>query len=193
MYPLVLRTLTLACALVACSRPPASRATEQATGSVSAGAGVGGSSAAGVADPPPAGAPDSIPVSISADVGRKHYTVAGLGECVRELRGTVHDAPAEMWAARWSGERDGFRHMNLVLWRLKDGSGITTSLYLQIGETTHKIATVVGGEIVGQARAELQLSGQGGSLVVNGVDGDGVPIRITAHCERFPDNTEQNG
>ena len=131
-------------------------------------------------------------LTIVAEVGGRRYTGSGTGECIVESDGTIYDAPIAMYAARFSGDGP-LRHLNLTAWRLKDGSGTQTSLWLEIGETSHRIATLPQGERFGRAATEVRLTGKGGAIVVEGVDGTGTPIRLTATCGTFVENTEENG
>jgi hypothetical protein len=146
-----------------------------------------------------AGASDSrsttaggVPLTISAEVGGRRYTGTGSGDCVVEPDGTIYDAPTAMYSARFTGD-GALRHLNLTAWRLKDGSGTQTTLWLEIGESSHRIATLPQAERFGRATTQVRLTGAGGSIVVDGVDATGTPIRLTATCGSFVRNTEQNG
>jgi hypothetical protein len=136
--------------------------------------------------------PGGVPLTIVAEVGGRRYTGSGTGECIVESDGTIYDAPTAMYAARFSGDGP-LRTLNLTAWRLKDGSGTQTTLWLEIGETSHRIATLPQGERFGRAATEVRLAGKGGAIVVEGVDGTGTPIRLTATCGTFVENTEENG
>ena len=131
-------------------------------------------------------------LTIVAEVGARRYTGSGTGECVVEPDGTVYEAPTAMYSARFAGD-GALRHLNLTAWRLKDGSGTQTTMWLEIGETSHRIATLPQGERFGRAATEVRLTGGGGAIVVDGVDGAGTPSRLTATCETFVENTEENG
>jgi hypothetical protein len=133
-----------------------------------------------------------VPLTIVAEVGGRRYTGTGTGECIVEPDGTIYEAPTTMYAARFSGD-GALRRLNLTAWRLKDGRGTQTTLWLEIGETSHRIATLPQGERFGRAATAVQLAGAGGSIVVDGVDGAGTAIRLRATCETFRRNTEQNG
>jgi hypothetical protein len=135
---------------------------------------------------------EGVPLTIVAEVGGRRYTGTGTGECVVEPDGTIYDAPTAMYSARFTGE-GALRRLNLTAWRLEDGSGTQTTLWLEIGETTHRIATLPKAERFGRAATEVRLAGPGGSIVVDGVDAAGTPIRLTATCGAFVRNTEQNG
>ena len=136
--------------------------------------------------------PGGVPLTIVAEVGGRRYTGAGTGECVVEPDGTIYEAPTAMYSARFSG--DGTLHrLNLTAWQLKDGSGTQTTLWLEIGETSHRIATLAQGERFGRATTEVRLSANGGAIVVDGVDAAGTPIRLTATCATFVKNAEENG
>ena len=66
-------------------------------------------------------------------------------------------------------------------------------MWLEIGETSHRIATLPQGERFGRASTEVRLAGSGGTIVVDGVDGAGTPVQVTAACGTFVENTEENG
>jgi hypothetical protein len=138
------------------------------------------------------GADPGVALGVVAEVGGRGYTGTGPVECVVEPDGTIYDAPTAMYSARFTGD-GALRRLNLTAWRLKDGSGTQTTLWLEIGETTHRIATLPKGERFGRATAEVRLAGAGGSIVVEGADAAGTPIRLTAACATFARNTEQNG
>ena len=137
-------------------------------------------------------APGGVPLTIVAEVGGRRYTGSGTGECIVESDGTIYDAPTAMYSARFSGDGP-LRQLNLTAWRLKDGSGTQTTLWLEIGETSHRIATLPQGERFGRAPPRCGSRGSGGAIVVEGVDGTGTPIRLTATCGTFVENTEENG
>ena len=117
---------------------------------------------------------------------------SGTGECIVESDGTIYDPPTAMYAARFSGDGT-LRHLNLTAWRLKDGSGTQTTLWLEIGESSYRIATLPQGERFGRAATEVRLTRKGGAIVVEGVDGAGTPIQLTATCGTFVVDTEENG
>jgi hypothetical protein len=172
--------------LAACADAPAAELTRSGDPSPPGSAGPGGSSASRST------IGEGVPLTIVAEVGGRHYTGTGTGECVVEPDGTIYDAPTAMYSARFTGD-GALRHLNLTAWRLKDGSGTQTTLWLEIGETSHRIATLPQGERFGRAATEVRLTGAGGSIVVDGVDAAGTPIRLTATCGSFVRNTEQNG
>ena len=182
MTRILLAALAGATLLGACTDKPAAEPTRSGetpsraeTGTASRGTGPGG-----------------VPLTIVAEVGGRRYTGSGTGECIVEPDGTIYDAPTAMYAARFTGE-GALRRLNLTAWRLKDGSGTRTTMWLEIGETSHRIATVPQGERFGRAATEVRLTGKGGAIVVDGMDGAGTPIRITATCGTFVENTEENG
>jgi hypothetical protein len=173
--------------LSACADAPAAEITR--SGVVVRTASAAGSTGASVSRSATA---DGVPLAIVAEVGGRRYTATGSGDCVVEPDGSIYDAPSAMYAARFTGD-GALRRLNLTAWRLKDGSGTQATLWLEIGETSHRIATVPRGERLGRAATEVRLTGAGGSIVVDGVDGSGTPIRLTATCGAFVRNTEQNG
>jgi hypothetical protein len=186
MRAVLLATLVGAHLLSACADAPPADVTRSGTPKATRGAADAGSAASRGSDG------GTVPLTIEADVAGRHYTGTGTGECVVEPDGTIYDAPSAMYAARFSGD-GALRHLNLTAWRLKDGSGTETTLWLEIGETSHRIATPPQGQRIGRAATEVRLTGAGGSIVVNGADSAGTPVRVTATCGAFVRNTEQNG
>ncbi|HKU59633.1 MAG TPA: hypothetical protein VJQ44_00355 [Gemmatimonadales bacterium] len=183
MHRVLLAGLAGATLLAACTDAPASEPFR--SGAVVSGGETMGAASRGTA-------PGGVRLTIVAEVGGRRYTGSGTGECVVEPDGTVYEAPTAMYSARFAGD-GALRHLNLTAWRLKDGSGTQTTMWLEIGETSHRIATLPQGERFGRAATEVRLTGGGGAIVVDGVDGAGTPIRLTATCGTFVENTEENG
>jgi hypothetical protein len=187
MRGVLLAVLTGTHLLAACADAPAAKVTRtgDSVRSEAAAASPGSSASRGTGG-------DGVPLTIEAEVGGRRYTGSGTGECVVEPDGTIYDAPSAMYAARFTGD-GALRRLNLTAWRLKDGSGTQATLWLEIGETSYRIATLPQGERFGRAATEVRLTGSGGSIVVDGIDASGTPIRLTVTCGAFVRNTEQNG
>ena len=143
----------------------------------------------GVAEQPGAsplsGNHGSVPVEITAVVGGRTYSVAGLGECTHTAEASIYGVRATQWRASYSAQAGGLRNINLTIWQPAAGGADQANLSVQVGETTHRVATVVGGEIVGSGIATAGRSGEAGTLTVDGRDGDGTPVRVSVDCARF--------
>ena len=144
MRALLLAALLGTHLLAACADAPAAEVTRSGDTSPSGSAGLGGASTTRST------AGDGVPLTIVAEVGGRRYSGSGTGECVVEPDGTIYDAPTVMYSARFTGD-GALRHLNLTAWRLKDGSGTRTTLWLEIGETSYRIATLPEGERFGRA------------------------------------------
>lgn len=127
----------------------------------------------------------SVPIEITAVVGGQTYSVAGHGECTHTAEASIYGVRAAQWRASYSGQGGDLRHMSLTIWQPASGGADQANLSVQVGETTHRVATVVGGEIVGSGIASAGRSGDAGTLTVDGRDGDGTPVRVSVDCARF--------
>jgi hypothetical protein len=139
-----------------------------------------------------AGAPPHL--SIIARVGGKVYPVEGSGECSTSSESTIYDVPATQWHAAYDGGgRAELGNVNVTVWRPKAGGADQVTLYLTAAGRTHRIATVAGGERIGRATASARSEGDGGTLVVEGVSGDGTAIKLELRCSAFSEIVEGNG
>ena len=66
-------------------------------------------------------------------------------------------------------------------------------LSLETGETTHQIATVKGGRMVGSGAPGVRPAGQGGTLTVAGKDDHGDAIELSVECKRFDEVVAEGG
>jgi hypothetical protein len=67
------------------------------------------------------------------------------------------------------------------------------SLSLEIGETTHRIATVKGASLAGSGVPGVQPTGAGGTLTVSGKDDHGDALALSVECERFDEVVAEGG
>ena len=165
------------------------------------------SEAAGAGDAPGAAAPapasggqamslerGTVPMKISGRVGRASFDESVTGECATHGASSIYDVPAAQWRASYGGgDRSDIQHLNLTIWRPTSGAPAMVNLALQSGETSHRIATVKGGEIAGSATAEVRPTGRGGILTVTGKDDDGHPLELTVDCDRFDEVVAEGG
>lgn len=187
MLPLLGWTVAAACSGCAEERP----------GSASSDAAAGG-------DAPEAAAPvparsmsitrGTVPMTIRGRVARQEFDVTGTGECATHGASSIYDVPATQWRATFGGDdRSDLQHLNLTVWRPRSGAPDMVNLALQSGETSHRIATVEGGEIVGGGTPGVQTEGAGGTLTVTGKDDHGHDLELSIRCERFDEVVAEGG
>jgi hypothetical protein len=135
----------------------------------------------------------TVPMKVKVVMGRVDYSEDGTGECASSTESSIYDVPATQWHATYGGDGSNIQHLNLTVWRPRDGAPDMVSLYLQSGEITHEIATVKGGAIKGSGTATVRPTGKGGILSVSGKDADGHPLELTVECERFDEVVAEGG
>ena len=146
----------------------------------------------GAAVPPPSSAPSESPatdphatsIELSATVDGEQYSASGTGECKHAPQASIYGVPSAMWLAQYFGQ-GAVSTVALTLWRPQSGGDDQLSLSLTTAEGTSRISTVQGGELVGSARARLELDGAGGRLRVEGRDAQGTPVTLDLRCSRF--------
>ncbi len=132
----------------------------------------------------------TVPMKITGKVARFGFEASGTGECASSA-GSIYDVPATQWRATFEG--GDIQHLNLTVWRPSSGAPDMANLSLQSGETTHRIATVKGGELLGSGTAGVRVEGQGGVLTVSGKDDHGHPVELSVRCERFDEVVAEGG
>jgi hypothetical protein len=135
----------------------------------------------------------SVPIEITAVVGGQTYSVAGNGECTHTAEASIYDVRAAQWRASYSAQAGDLRSLNLTIWQPASGGADQANLSIRVGEKTHRLATVAGGEIVGSGIASASRSGDAGTLTVDGRDGDGTPVRVSVDCDRFDAPVAEGG
>ena len=136
----------------------------------------------------------TVPMKISGRIGRASFQERVTGECATHAASSIYDVPATQWRASFGGgDRSNIQHLNLTVWRPTSGAPEMVNLHLQSGETSHRIATVKGGEMAGSATAGVRPAGKGGILTVTGEDGDGHSVELTVECERFDEVVAEGG
>jgi hypothetical protein len=150
---------------------------------------------------PPAGAAPTrsesfsrgtVPMTIAVKVAGTSHRASGVGECASSADASIYDVPATLWHATYEGTEEP-RHLNLTVWRPKAGGGDMVGLSLTVGETTHQIATVKGGQLAGEGTPGVRPSGKGGTLSVAGKDDHGDAIEVSVECERFDEVAAEGG
>jgi hypothetical protein len=181
----------VACALAACSGGG-----EEMRGSAGGDAPAGGDQ-----DSPRDAAPaqsvsisqGTVPMKVKVVMGRVNYSEEGTGECASSTESSIYDVPATQWHVTYGGDGSNIQHLNLTVWRPRDGAPDMVGLSLQSGEITHQIATVKGGTIRGSGTASVRPTGKGGILSLSGKDDDGHPLELTVECERFDEVVAEGG
>jgi hypothetical protein len=135
----------------------------------------------------------SVPIEITAVVGGETYSVAGNGECTHTTEASIYDIRAAQWRASYSAQAGDLRSLSLTIWQPAAGGADQANLSIRVGEKTHRVATVAGGEIVGSGIASASRSGDAGTLTVDGRDGDGTPVRVSVDCGRFDTPVAEGG
>jgi len=164
----------------AASSEPSAAAPEPAPPATQ-GAGVGAGAASG--------GRGTVPVEITAVVGGKRYQAAGPGECQHTTEASIYNVPAALWRASFTApDKRDLQSLNLTVWQPKAGGANQVTLAVQVGASTHQIATVRGGQMAGRGTAQVPSTGSagsGGTLTVDGEDAGGAPLRVTVQCPRF--------
>jgi hypothetical protein len=134
----------------------------------------------------------TVPMKIVAEVHGKTYRSSGTGECASSTDASIYEVPATLWHAVYKGDASDPRRLNLTVWRPQAG-GDMVSLSLEIGETTHRIATVKGAPLAGSGVPGVQSTGAGGTLTAAGRDDHGGAIALSVECERFDEVVAEGG
>jgi hypothetical protein len=134
----------------------------------------------------------TVPMTIVAKVAGADHRASGLGECASSADASIYDVPATLWHASYEGTEEP-RQLNLTVWRPKAGGGDMVGLSLTVGETTHQIATVKGGQLAGEGTPGVRPAGRGGTLTVRGKDDHGDAIELSIECERFDEVVAEGG
>lgn len=143
------------------------------------GTAAGSASAAG-------GLRDPVQLAVEAEIDGRTYRANGAGECQQTGDASIYSVPAAMWRASYDGRGTGeLAHLNLTLWQPNAGGAMQANLALQVGERTHRIATVTGGTLEGSATATAAMDGAAGTLRVSGRDADGNAVNVSVRCERM--------
>ena len=152
----------------------------------------GGASAAGV---PSTGRRGGVPVSVAVTLGGDgSRTASGTGECTFAEQASIYNVPAKQWAARFDGGTGSvIGSANLTVWQFAGGAPDQFSLGLDVGQRSHRIATVKGGELVGSGRVTIRQQGSGVRFEVDGEDAGGTKVRTTIECERFTPAVAEGG
>src|SRR5690349_8141193 len=103
----------------------------------------------------------ALMIDVALTVGGVSYTAKAPGECNYSTESTIFELPATMWAAR---QHEGNRNVNFTLWHPKKGGGDMLTLFVTIGNKTHRVNTVKVGshaDVQGSGQATFEKSGAG--------------------------------
>jgi hypothetical protein len=134
-------------------------------------------------------------VSLTAQVtlGGRLTSFAGPGECHHTADASIYQVPASQWAARVQSDTSALRYLNLTLWQPRGETEVQVSLAVTVGQRTHRIATVTGGELQGTGRGVIEPGGAGGTLKVDGRDAEGQTVALVVQCSRFTEPIAEGG
>lgn len=136
---------------------------------------------------------ETVPLTAQVTLGGQLTSFAGPGQCHHTADASIYQVPASQWAARVQADTGALRYLNLTLWQPRGETEIQVSLAVTVGESTHRISTVKGGELHGTARGVIEPGGAGGTLKVDGRDPDGRTIALTVQCSRFTEPVAEGG
>ena len=139
------------------------------------------------------GRADTVSLTAQVTVAGRLTSFAGPGECHHTADASIYQVPASQWAARVQADTGALRYLNLTLWQPRGEAEIQVSLAVTLGEATHRISTVKGGELHGTGRGVIEPGGAGGTLKVDGRDADGQAVALTVQCSRFTAPVAEGG
>jgi hypothetical protein len=129
---------------------------------------------------------DNGQVSVSARVGSKSYSATVSGSCKHEPSASIYDLPAALYMVQAEGgDGSEIKHLNLTLWRPKNGTADQVSLSLNAGSTTSRVDVNPRTPAVGAASVQLKRSDTGGTFELKGKDANGTPLTLTITCAEF--------
>jgi hypothetical protein len=138
----------------------------------------------------------ALMIDVVLTVGGVSYTAKAAGECNYSTESTIFELPATMWAAR---QHEGNRSVNFTLWHPKKagekGSGDMMTLFVTIGNKTHRVNTVRVGshaDVQGSGQATFEKSGAGGIFTIEAIADTGAKISGRISCSGFV-KPEDNG
>jgi hypothetical protein len=141
----------------------------------------------------PAVPAESVAIAVTARIGGKSYRGSGTGSCRYEPEASIHDVSASLWTVQYAGRGRSLKHLNLTLWRPKDGSPDQLTLSLETGSGSYRIETGGKGENSGEGSVTILPSGPGGRLEISGKEAGGKPLQITIDCPAFAGTEAEAG
>jgi hypothetical protein len=138
--------------------------------------------------PPPVEAQGSA-MKVSLMAGGQRYESSAPGHCTHAPTASIYGVASELWTAQQS---DNGKSMSLSLWQPKDGSRPMVTLTVTSGKT-HRVSTVRGAEIAGNAKASLEPAGKGGTFTVYAKSAEGADIIGSIKCDAFTPHIAEGG
>jgi hypothetical protein len=133
----------------------------------------------------PAVPAESVAITVTARIGGKSYHGSGTGSCRYEPEASIHDVSASLWTVQYVGRGRSLKHLDLTLWRPKDGTPDQLTLSVETGSGSHRIETGGKGGNSGEGSVTILPSGPGGRLEISGKEAGGKPVQITIDCPAF--------
>jgi hypothetical protein len=133
----------------------------------------------------PAVPAESVAITVTARIGGKSYHGSGTGSCRYEPEASIHDVSASLWTVQYVGRGRSLKHLDLTLWRPKDGTPDQLTLSVETGSGSHRIETGGKEGNSGEGSVTILPSGPGGRLEISGKEAGGKPVQITIDCPAF--------
>lgn len=134
----------------------------------------------------------ALMIDVALTVGGVSYTAKAAGECNYSTESTIFELPATMWAAR---QHEGTRSVNFTLWRPKKSGSDMLTLFVTIGNKTHRVNTVKVGshaDVQGSGQATFEQRGAGGIFTIEAIADTDAKISGRITCSGFV-KPEDNG
>ena len=140
----------------------------------------------------PAGDPEKsgTAMQVSLNAGGQRYESSAPGECTHAPTASIDGVASELWTAHQS---DKDKSLNLSLWQPKDGSRPMVSLTVTMGSSTHRVSTVRGASLAGNAKTQFQTAARGGTITVYAKSAEGADIIGTIKCATFTPHVAEGG
>jgi hypothetical protein len=125
-----------------------------------------------------------VAVAIDLNVSGTPYTFKGSALCDHLAQGSIYDILAERWSVR---QDDNGRHLNLSLWRPRNGTADMVQLNVSIAGKRHDVSTIKSPQgTSGSASVKLTKEGAGGTFTIDAATASGGKITGTIKCDAFP-------
>lgn len=128
-------------------------------------------------------------MKVSLMAGGQRYESSAPGHCTHAPTASIYGVVSELWTAQQS---DNGKSLSFSLWQPKDGSRPMVSLTVTSGKT-HRVSTVRGAAIAGNAKASLEPAGKGGTFTVYAKSAEGADIIGSIKCDAFAAHIAEGG
>jgi hypothetical protein len=129
-------------------------------------------------------------MQVSLTAGGQRYESSAPGECTHAPTASIYGVASELWTAHQS---DNGKSVQLSLWEPKDGTRPMVSLTVTMGSSTHRVSTVRGASIAGNAKTQFQTVAKGGTITVYAKSAEGADIIGTIKCAAFAPHVAEGG